>query len=310
MVDIREQSIVAFYIISPLDLFPLEDYRDSPAYVLLGEPGIGKTQAFKQESEDQEDSVYVTARNLITFGAEPGWQSKILFIDGLDEVRAGTQDVRSPFDAIRSCLDKLGNPRFRLSCREADLMESDIAQLQKVAPDNEKILELHLNELTEDDINEILIKNYKNVVESPIDFIKEAKNRGLFELIKNPQILDMLVSAITDSGEWPDSRRKTFELACRKILFTEHNREHIDAGPIQAYAIDKQLEAAGYLCALLLLSDKPGFSRTAISATDDFFYLMDLDYNKFWLLNTVRKTSFLVQIMNILPISTGQLQSI
>lgn len=271
--------------------FTLKDYRDSPAYVLLSEPGMGKTQAFKQESDQQEESVYVTARDLITLGIKAEWQGKILFIDGLDEIRAGVQDVRSPFDSIRSYLDKLDCPRFRLSCREADwLGSSDEEQLKKVAPDNEAIRELHLDELTEEDINTILIENYKEEVNSPTDFIEESKNRGLFELIKNPQILDMLVSAITDNEHWPDSRRNTFELACRRILIIEHNKEHGDAQRNQAHAIDKQLEAAGFLCSLILLSDRSGISLTASAATEGFPFINDLDYDDFLLLNIVSKT--------------------
>ncbi len=269
----------------------LHEYKEAHAYVLLGEPGIGKTISFEEEKRQLEPNAeYVTARDLITFETKGEWRGKTLFIDGLDEVRAGTQDVRSPFDAIRKCLENLGCPKFRLSCREADWRESDKTELQKVVPEGETILELHLNELTEDDINEILIKNYKNEVGSSDEFINQAKNRGLFELIKNPQILKMLVSAISDSGDWPDSRQKTFELACRKILFSEHNQEHTDAGQNQAQAIDKQLEAAGYLCALLLFSDKPGFSRTAVSATDDFHCTNELEYDDVKLLNTVSKT--------------------
>ncbi|MCZ6803925.1 MAG: hypothetical protein O7D86_08345 [Proteobacteria bacterium] len=269
----------------------LDEYRDSYAYVLLGEPGMGKTISFEEEKKQLgSEAEYVTARDLITFDTKEEWLGKTLFIDGLDEVRAGTQDMRSPFDAIRKCLDNLGRPKFRLSCREADWLENDKEQLQKIVPEGETILELHLNRLTEDDVNEILIKNYKDKVAAPNDFIEQADNRSLDELIKNPQILDMLVSAITGSKEWPDSRQKTFELACRKILFTEHNQEHTDADQDQEQAIDKQLEAAGYLCALLLFSDKSGFSRTPVSATDNFLCTNELEYEDVKLLNTVSRT--------------------
>jgi hypothetical protein len=270
---------------------PIEEYRNSPAYVLLGEPGMGKTQAFMKESEQQENSIYITARDLIAFGAESEWRDKILFIDGLDEVRATSQNSIGPFDAIRSCLNKLGKPQFRLSCREADwLGSSDKEQLQKIAPDNNEILELHLDELIEDDITEILKNNYQDDVQSPSGFIEEVKSRGLFELIKNPQILDMLVSAITDSGQWPDSRESTFELACRRILIVEHNLEHSDAQDDQFQAIDKQLEAAGYLCTLLLLSDKTGFSLTTSSGSENYPVVNDLGYENIPLLKVVSKT--------------------
>lgn len=271
--------------------FPLSQYRDSPAYVLLGEPGMGKTKAFEQEAEEP-GCEYVEAWDLFTFDDRPEWHNKTLFIDGLDEVRAGRGNVKGPFHAIRNQLEKLGRPRFRLSCREADwLGSSDMEQLQKVAPDNNEIQELHLDELTEDNINEILSEKYSDEVDDTAAFIEETKKRDLFDLIKNPQILDMLVSAVKDNGEWPNSRHETFKLACRRILIIEHNKEHSDTQPPLIQAIDKQLDAAGYLCALLLLSDKPGLSLTVVSGAENKYpYIHDLGYEDHALLRMVTKT--------------------
>ena len=117
---------------------PLKEYREVPAYVLLGDPGAGKTTAFETEYEALADSaLLIDARDFVTFDLEdhPEWRGKTLFIDALDEVRAGSHDARTPFDAIRGRLDKLGRPRFRLSCREADwLGENDRKRLASVVP--------------------------------------------------------------------------------------------------------------------------------------------------------------------------------
>ena len=87
--------------------------------MLLGAPGAGKTEAFKLEAE-HSGGCYVTARDFITFDDKPEWRGTTLFIDGLDEARAGSTDGRTQFDRIRAKLDRLGRPMFRLSCREAD----------------------------------------------------------------------------------------------------------------------------------------------------------------------------------------------
>ena len=83
--------------------------------MLLGDPGAGKSTAFDAECGVSRDGAcFVTARDLLTFDVQshPEWHGKTLFIDGLDEVRAGAGDVRTPFDAIRRQLDKLGKPRL------------------------------------------------------------------------------------------------------------------------------------------------------------------------------------------------------
>ena len=127
----------------------LEDCRSIDAYVLLAGPGAGKTTTFIEEAELAEDGRYVTARDFLTFQSNPEWGGKTLFIDGLDEMRAGTADSRTPFDKIRSRLDELGKPRFRLSCRNADWFGAyDRDELKKVSPTGE-ISVLLLNPLSD-----------------------------------------------------------------------------------------------------------------------------------------------------------------
>ena len=79
----------------------LSDFLDEPAYVLLGDPGSGKTTAFQTErARLGSAALHITARDFITFDPKnhPEWRGKTLFIDGLDEVRVGRSDVRTPFD--------------------------------------------------------------------------------------------------------------------------------------------------------------------------------------------------------------------
>ena len=118
---------------------PLDAFRSESAYVLLGDPGSGKTTAFEHECEELgAAAVFLDAREFLALdpGQHPEWRGKTLFIDGLDEVRAGSSDARTPFDRIRSRLDSLGRPPFRISCREADwLGENDRTRLGAVAPE-------------------------------------------------------------------------------------------------------------------------------------------------------------------------------
>ena len=61
---------------------PLEEFRDSPAYVLVGDPGAGKTTAFEEECAALgEQAFLVTARDFLTFDPQnhPEWSGKTLY---------------------------------------------------------------------------------------------------------------------------------------------------------------------------------------------------------------------------------------
>ena len=103
---------------------PLSSYANASAYVLIAEPGSGKTTSFKAEAASQ-GGAYVTVRDFLTFDDHPDWHDVTLFLDGLDESRAGTEDGRTPLNDIRRKLDHLGRPPFRLSCRWADWMAAN-----------------------------------------------------------------------------------------------------------------------------------------------------------------------------------------
>lgn len=265
---------------------PLADYRETAAYVLLAPPGAGKTTEFEKEAEEIPDALCVTARDFITLEDE-NWSQKTLFIDGLDEVRAGVSDPRKPFDKIRQKLKKLSPPRFRLSCREADWFGAgDQEDLMKVSHDGQ-VTVLHLDPLTERDVLDILSGDSR--IADPEGFIREAEKRDLDELLINPQILEMLVYAVT-GDHWPVSRKQTFELACRKII-EEHNREHHHASRNHAVNVDTQLTAAGYLCVLQLIAGHEGFALAPKESDDNFPYLNEMpDLGNVQLLRSVLHT--------------------
>ena len=237
---------------------PLSAYRSAQAYVLLGDPGSGKTTAFQTECQELGDQArFISAHNFLLHEAAPDELcGKTLFIDGLDEVRAGTSDVRTPLEQIRRLLLKLDRPRFRISCREADwLGETDLSKLEYVAKDS-AVVALRLDALSAVDIGNILRERLG--VRDPNGFMEEASEKGVDGLLVNPQGLELLATAVKQGTDWPKSRLEVFELACNQLA-TERNREHLDANRTTV-PLDSLIESAGRLCALQLIADRFGFS--------------------------------------------------
>lgn len=240
---------------------PLAALRERPAYVLLGEPGAGKTETFKQEAE-AAGTVAVTARDFVDLGPPDNWQGEPLFIDGLDEMRAGAADGHDHFGTIRRRLLELDRPPFRISCREADwLGASDQDALRRVAPDG-NVAVVHLDDLTDAQIAQLLKENHG--VDAPQGFIEQARERRLGGLLANPQTLRMLAEAVGPE-KWPDSLAETYALACEKLA-EEPNKHHRDARRDNAVATDTVLEAAGHVFTVQLLAGIAGFARDPASA--------------------------------------------
>lgn len=234
---------------------PLADFRNVAAYVLLGDPGAGKTKCFEQEAA-AIGGHYVRARSFAALDPSPELSGKTLFIDGLDEMRAGGGDGRTPLDHVRRHLDRLGRPRFRLSCREADWYgDSDRSALLEAAPGG-ALSVLHLDLLRDADI--ALLLERKFAIADPAGFVRQAEQHGLADLLRNPQTLALLAKAVGDST-WPDSRAATYDLACRQLL-RENNPEHRVAKRDTAPTTDALLDAAGFLCAVQLLAGIAGFA--------------------------------------------------
>lgn len=255
---------------------PLKEFRSVAAYILMGDPGSGKTTAFKSECEALGDeSCFITARDFLALDPDshPEWRGKTLFIDGLDELRAGEYDARAALDKIRNRINRLGKPRFRISCRSTDwLGENDLKHLAHVSEDSAVTL-LLLDPLTDSDVVSIL-DSHPDIHDAQ-EFIASAWKWGVKGLLANPQNLNLLIRSVVKDGSWPESFIEIFEKACSQMI-REHNEEHREE---QQHTTSQLLDAAGYLCAVSLVCGSAGFARDCDSADEDYLDLDRFNYD-------------------------------
>ncbi len=228
----------------------MADYQSLRAWVLLGDPGAGKTTTFKILAE-QEGGEYLKASDFLDLTPPDGYRHPI-FIDGLDE--AAALEGRSPLKDIRIKLNAMDTPPFRLSCREADWRGStDSDALERLAGEGE-FAELHLTELNDAQILQFTALWLKASEADAQAFVDQAHHKDLGGLLTNPQTLRMLVEAVGNSAErWPRSKAEVYEKACTKLV-QEQNQVHLDAQRRNSIPDAQLLNAAGYLCAVMLLS--------------------------------------------------------
>lgn len=253
---------------------PLSAYRDVPAYVLLGEPGAGKTTEFEQERRALGTRAeWISARRFTKadIATHPEWRDKVLFIDGLDETRAGARDATTALDEIQSRLDALGQPRFRISCRKADwLGPVDRRPLAEASPDGQ-MMTLSLDLLDRSAVLEHL--RSQPDVDDPAAFVQEIVSSGLDFMLNNALLLKLLIAGASEADGGPSSRWELFERSCR-TLATEHNPSHPRS--IQPSSPEMMLAAAGRLCAIQLLASREGYALASAQSDAEFVRTADV----------------------------------
>ena len=229
----------------------ISDYAGTANIVLLGDPGAGKSHLFDELAQAAKTSV-LSARAFLNTPSGPAGAT--LFIDGMDERRAGRGD-QATIDLIVQKLFTVNAARVRLACREHDwLGGTDLAAFHPYFAQSGGHVVLALEPLTEAEQRDIL---KKTGVTDPEQFIKDAERRGVSEFLTNPQNLIMLAEVVLKK-EWPATRRELLE-DTTVLLLKEHSRAHVRSGGGQ-YAVDEVRPPASAACAVRLISDVEGIS--------------------------------------------------
>ena len=254
---------------APVRVERLDGFRNERAYVLLGAPGSGKSTVFRQEAESC-DTHFVTARDFVWCDREE-WATSTLFLDGLDEMRVGSEDPRKPLDQIRKKLRKLGCPRFRISCRDGAWLGSNDHESLKALTDGKDIPVIRLNPLGIEEIRKVL--NEQVGADESQRMLDGAIARGLQGLLENPLTLTLVAKALAGSN-WPQHRTEAFAMGCDSLL-KESNAEHRGA-TLAVTSMSAVRRAAERLCAFQLLTGTMGYRRNGDPTDADFLDLSEL----------------------------------
>lgn len=254
------------------------DLMRIPAFVLLGEPGMGKSAAMEALAASANGE-FIRANDFIV-NPPPG-QNQPVFIDALDEARA-TGDT-TVWRELRRALARSKPPQFGVSCRSADWMPTDREELAFVAKPN-SVRVFALDPLTPEQQQAVL--QHEGVVEVDA-FEQEAKALGFADMLGNPQSIKLLAHAVQgNNGKWPKTRREAYELACREQL-KEPNPSYQQGRSSAPHVSDEHLmDAAGWLCALMLLGNRSEVTPNAATAvgnhTVQLINVMDALPNNAW----------------------------
>lgn len=243
-------------------------FLDKPNIILLGAPGAGKSHLFNSTAK------YTNTRCLKVrqFLNLPKMDTDTeIFIDALDESRNGRGDDR----AIDNMVKKLFAqpiPKCRISCRESDwLGDTDLGALNDYFELNGGVTVLRLGVLSEREQIQIL---QQNGIDNPIQFISDARLKGVEQFLDNPQSLIML-SQVVKNYDWPETKQKLFSQTA-EILLREHNivKRSKDMG---SYSAEDLLPIAGAIMASRLISGVDGVSLDTESNELDYPSFKTLD---------------------------------
>ncbi len=270
----------------------LQDLTEVPCLLLLGEPGLGKTEAIKDEvARLQAGKIGPVKRIPLGAYGEPAtlrpkifesqwWASWLdsnqtlhLFLDGLDEALLQGKFVHQMLAEEFDVADALHRLRLRVVCRSAEWMPELGQQLRElwsgVSGRDDSVVELSLARLRAADAASAAAAEGLD----PDQFLGQVHDRDLDHLAALPLTLTMLIAAAGQGRGLPESRADLLNDGCHQLA-SEHGdvRERLalkqGLSPSQKVAVAKRIAAA------LLLSGRNAV-RVSTGAGTPFDVVLD-----------------------------------
>lgn len=221
----------------------MSDLSSRIGFILLGEPGSGKSTAFALAAAAQGTAV-VTAKAFVGKGVRP--EGKVAFIDAVEEYRIGETGRDRLEDLIEALTDSQYD-RWRITCRSISLPRPDLVHIAKVLGDFETF---HLGQLDDAEQKAILRSLGER---DPDRVLQRVNDLAAGSLMENPATLKLLHQTLGSATHAIESRGALFAHATRAMA-DEMNAEAPErATRSTAGAI---VEAAEKACLVLMLSGR------------------------------------------------------
>ncbi|MGS5089334.1 ATP-binding protein [Hydrogenophaga sp. A37] len=246
----------------PAPVITVRELAEVPVFVLLGEPGMGKSETMKALATLVlgEQGTPIAANDFIVLPASPHNAEHPVFIDALDEARASGDN--GVWRALRTRIAEARLLRFGIACRVADWLTTDAQDIRAVVP-GRSVRVFSLDPLSPEQARAVLAHEQVPDIDG---FEEQAQRLGFGDMLRNPQSLKLLAAAVRgNANHWPQTRHEAYEMACQQLVgeTNPHHKQTRVWGPPQGH--DTLLYAAGWLCSLQLLSNASDIAEDTLT---------------------------------------------
>jgi hypothetical protein len=247
----------------------LPNINDVTCLVLLGESGMGKSEAMKAEraalvSEIEEHGDVVTWVDLLAIGSSDQFERDVLqplrtatvdpghhhyiFLDGLDESLLRLTSIKKMLLAALETVPT-GQTRLRIACRTAEWPNGLETGLRKLFG-KEHVAVYELAPLRRKDVAEAIRVEGLD----PEAVLQNIDAAGAVPFAIKPITLTFLLNRLSRGGGIPASRTELYEEGCRQLADeSEHRQESGLAGVLSS---DQRLALSRRIAALTILTNQ------------------------------------------------------
>lgn len=255
----------------------LEELLNEPCLILLGEPGLGKSQAVEDAVASAPADLLVEHINLAAYPDASALRSKLLageawrkwatdgrplhlYLDSFDEATLSFPSIpKFLIEELRGVSDSLDTLHLRITCRSAEWITEVADGLREIWPSEERggnpVHELTLTPLRERDVRAAATADGLDGDQ----LLAEIRDHDVEGLAALPLTLRMMLEAAKEGAGLPDSQAELYQLGVVHLLNEPDPIRRRGEAP-RRMEIGERLAVAERVSAAVLLSQRSGVS--------------------------------------------------